>query len=119
MDYRNKKLVFMGCGTDVLDPKKGPAIRAQLQDELRTLDSTPVEKVESSLGNPNAGVMLPDPKDLDPTASVDPEWLKMHWRDVTADVAAGKSTAFDGLAAIQIIGGVRPPVAKGKEPHHD
>ena len=70
MDYRNKKLVFMARGTDVFDPKRGPSIRAQLQDALRTLDSTPVEKVEPSLENPNAGVMLiegninaPDPEE--------------------------------------------------------
>jgi hypothetical protein len=73
--------------------------------------------------NRNAGVMLRDPSEFDPTAPVDPEWERTHHRNVTEDIAAGRPTAIgrlfgiqtEKLAAVQIVGGVQPPFSDGKE----
>lgn len=52
-----------------------------------------------------AGPTLPDSKDYDPVAPIDKEWEKRNWRDVTPKTLG---------AAVQIVGGVRPPPADAK-----
>jgi len=71
-------------------------------------------KADELAKNPSAGVMLRSADEFDPNAPVDEEWAKAHHRDVTEDLAAGRPTAIGRMfggqaAAVQIVGGVRPP----------
>ncbi len=71
------------------------------RDSVWIPDKCVYAKAEELANNRNAGVMLRSAAEFDPNAPIDPEWDRTHWRDVTPKEAGG---------AVQIVGGVRPPV---------